>query len=285
MQPSSRSSRDRRGARANSRRHSRPMLPASSRAESSIRRTCRTSFAAQDGYCTIRIDEPVTPLASTGPSGKHWARQASTAPGRRPRVRRPLHVRVWLHGRIFRARETGARRAVVSVRSVRVRTLSDQGDGRYSGRRAEKLPGLDRADTIIIPGWRRRRPAPTRTAANATPRLRARRAALASMSVRTLQRQFRETVGLSPREWIVRERIVLAKDLLEDGRVRLDQIAARVGFRSEESFRRHFRRLVGTSPSAYRQPNGRASRSGAVSRTRIAETHRVSCEPRAGASG
>src|SRR5690606_40578069 len=74
-----------------------------------------------------------------------------------------LPISVWLHGRIFRARETGARRAVVSVRSVRVRTLSDQGDGRYSGRRAEKLPGLDRADTIIIPGWRRRRPAPTRT--------------------------------------------------------------------------------------------------------------------------
>lgn len=87
-----------------------------------------------------------------------------------------------------------------------------------------------------------------------------------SMSVRTLQRQFRETVGLSPREWVVRERVALAKDLLEDGRTRLDKVAASVGFGSQESFRRHFRRLVGTSPSAYRERYARASRSASSAR-------------------
>jgi len=74
----------------------------------------------------------------------------------------------------------------------------------------------------------------------------------ASMSPRTLQRQFRETVGLSPLEWITRERIGIAKDLLECSDAPLGQVAERVGFNSIESFRRHFRLIVGTSPSAYR---------------------------------
>jgi len=74
-----------------------------------------------------------------------------------------------------------------------------------------------------------------------------------SMSPRTLQRKFRETVGMPPQEWVLRERIGIAKDLLEDGSESLQSIASRVGFGSQESFRRHFRRVVGTSPSAYRR--------------------------------
>jgi AraC family transcriptional activator FtrA len=74
----------------------------------------------------------------------------------------------------------------------------------------------------------------------------------ASMSPRTLQRQFRETVGLSPTAWIVRERVGLAKDVLQSSGAPLAAVADRVGFSSVESFRRHFRKVVGTSPSAYR---------------------------------
>lgn len=74
-----------------------------------------------------------------------------------------------------------------------------------------------------------------------------------SMSPRTLQRKFRETVGMPPQEWVLRERIGLAKDLLEVGTESLQSIASRVGFGSQETFRRHFRRVVGTSPSAYRR--------------------------------
>jgi len=82
----------------------------------------------------------------------------------------------------------------------------------------------------------------------------------ASMSPRTLQRQFRETVGLSPHEWVTRERVAAAKDLLERSTARLATVAGQVGFDSIESFRHHFRRIAGTSPSAYRSQFGQTRR-------------------------
>jgi AraC family transcriptional activator FtrA len=73
-----------------------------------------------------------------------------------------------------------------------------------------------------------------------------------SMSPRTLQRQFKETVGLPPYEWLVRERIAMAKDLLQASEQSLPRIAELVGFKSQETFRHHFRRVTGTNPTAYR---------------------------------
>lgn len=75
----------------------------------------------------------------------------------------------------------------------------------------------------------------------------------ASMSPRTLQRQFQETVGLAPYDWLVRERVAIAKDLLQIGTHSLSRVAETVGFNSQETFRRHFRRLAGISPVAYRR--------------------------------
>lgn len=75
----------------------------------------------------------------------------------------------------------------------------------------------------------------------------------AAMSRRTLQRQFRESTQLSPMEWLIRERVAVAKDLLESGRTSVTEIAERAGFGSEESFRRHFRRVAGISPSLYKK--------------------------------
>lgn len=75
----------------------------------------------------------------------------------------------------------------------------------------------------------------------------------ASMSPRTLQRQFQDTVGLGPYEWLIRERVALAKDLLQAGRHSLPHVAEAVGFKSQETFRRHFRRVAGTSPATYRR--------------------------------
>lgn len=75
----------------------------------------------------------------------------------------------------------------------------------------------------------------------------------ASMSPRTLQRQFQETVGFGPYEWLIRERVALAKDMLQAGRHSLPRVAEAVGFKSQETFRRHFRRVAGTSPAMYRR--------------------------------
>ena len=98
----------------------------------------------------------------------------------------------------------------------------------------------------------------------------------ASMSPRTLQRQFKETVGLAPYEWLVRERIAMAKDLLQASEQSLARIAELVGFKSQETFRHHFRRVTGTNPTAYRnqffseatQPRQRKSPKARVVHTR-----------------
>ncbi|MBR8129896.1 transcriptional regulator FtrA [Burkholderia ambifaria] len=86
-------------------------------------------------------------------------------------------------------------------------------------------------------------------------------AAQAAMSTRTLQRQFADATGMSPLTWLIRERVNLAKDMLETHpALSLAQIAARSGFGSEESLRRHFRRVAATSPAAYRRGMDRGVR-------------------------
>jgi len=60
-------------------------------------------------------------------------------------------------------------------------------------------------------------------------------------------------VGFGPYEWLTRERTALAKDLLQSSKQSLPRIAETVGFKSQETFRRHFRRVVGTSPVFYRR--------------------------------
>ncbi|MFZ6770847.1 transcriptional regulator FtrA [Undibacterium sp. Di26W] len=75
----------------------------------------------------------------------------------------------------------------------------------------------------------------------------------AAMSTRTLQRQFKESTGMAPGEWLIRERVAIAKELLESPHTSLTQVAELAGFGSEESLRRHFRRIVANSPGNYRK--------------------------------
>jgi len=77
-------------------------------------------------------------------------------------------------------------------------------------------------------------------------------AGLAGMSSRTLQRRFKDNTGESPGVWLVRERLALARDLLETTDQKIDQVAMRAGFGSSETFRHHFRQNFETSPNAYR---------------------------------
>lgn len=87
----------------------------------------------------------------------------------------------------------------------------------------------------------------------------------AAMSTRSLQRQFSEATGLSPIDWLIRERVALAKDMLEAQDLPMARLAELAGFGSEESLRRHFRAKAGTSPSAYRRRFGSTVTAGSVS--------------------
>ncbi|EPH43632.1 helix-turn-helix domain-containing protein [Streptomyces aurantiacus] len=78
-------------------------------------------------------------------------------------------------------------------------------------------------------------------------------AAHARLSVRTLNRRFRAHTGLSPLQYLLRARLDRARHLLEqDADATIEEIAARVGFGSSASFRRHFRHATGMTPRDYR---------------------------------
>ncbi|MFE2507636.1 GlxA family transcriptional regulator [Streptomyces naganishii] len=78
-------------------------------------------------------------------------------------------------------------------------------------------------------------------------------AARAGMSTRTLNRRFREQTGTTPSRWLHRARVRRAQHLLETTPYPVERIAAQTGFGSPTAFRERFRRVVGTSPRAYRQ--------------------------------
>jgi AraC family transcriptional activator FtrA len=74
----------------------------------------------------------------------------------------------------------------------------------------------------------------------------------AAMSPRTLQREFRAATGESAYAWLIRERMERARELLEQSALPIGDVAELIGLGSLESFRHHFRRVVGTTPSQYR---------------------------------
>jgi transcriptional regulator GlxA family with amidase domain len=78
-------------------------------------------------------------------------------------------------------------------------------------------------------------------------------AAHARMSVRTFTRRFRDEVGLTPGQWLIRQRIEHARQLLESSDLPIDRIAAVAGFGSAASMRQHLGVTLGVSPSAYRR--------------------------------
>ncbi|MEU6649262.1 helix-turn-helix domain-containing protein [Streptomyces sp. NPDC046900] len=78
-------------------------------------------------------------------------------------------------------------------------------------------------------------------------------AARAGTSARTLNRRFREQTGTTPLQWLHRARIRRAQYLLETTSHPVERIATQTGFGSPTAFRDRFKRVVGTSPYAYRR--------------------------------
>jgi transcriptional regulator GlxA family with amidase domain len=75
----------------------------------------------------------------------------------------------------------------------------------------------------------------------------------ASVSVRTLNRQFREHFGTTPLGLLSMMRVDRARRLLESTDLPVDRVAEQSGFGSYASLRHHFLRTVGVSPQKYRQ--------------------------------
>lgn len=74
----------------------------------------------------------------------------------------------------------------------------------------------------------------------------------AGMTPRTLNRRFLSETGLSPMQWILRERVRSAQRLLEHSDAPLEEVARQSGFDSAEKLRERFKGILRVTPSAYR---------------------------------
>ncbi|NUK08164.1 helix-turn-helix domain-containing protein [Streptomyces lunaelactis] len=74
-----------------------------------------------------------------------------------------------------------------------------------------------------------------------------------SMSVRTFTRRFREEVGVSPGQWLTRQRVERARHLLESTDLSVDQVARDAGFGTAQSMRQHLQSVLGVPPTVYRR--------------------------------
>lgn len=74
----------------------------------------------------------------------------------------------------------------------------------------------------------------------------------ANMSTRTYLRLFAKSTGTSPIRWLTTQRIQASLPLLENTHLSIEHVAARVGFERAITYRRHFRRIMRKTPTAYR---------------------------------
>lgn len=74
----------------------------------------------------------------------------------------------------------------------------------------------------------------------------------AHMSPRTFARRFVEETGDTPLQWILHQRVLHARRLLETSPFSVEDVASRCGFGTSSALRRHFARALGTSPTHYR---------------------------------
>lgn len=66
-------------------------------------------------------------------------------------------------------------------------------------------------------------------------------------------RAFRETTGMTPYQWVLRERIDRARDLLRTSNTPLAEVAVACGFSDQSHFTRVFAGIVGTTPGNWRR--------------------------------
>lgn len=81
----------------------------------------------------------------------------------------------------------------------------------------------------------------------------------ALMSSRTFARRFVAEVGITPHQWLLRQRVLRARHLLEQSDASVERISELVGFGSAAVFRQHFRRETGLAPLDYRKRFGAAA--------------------------
>jgi AraC-like DNA-binding protein len=77
-------------------------------------------------------------------------------------------------------------------------------------------------------------------------------AGLANLSICYFVRAFKQSMGITPHDYLVRQRVERTKQLLSGTDMPLSEIALAAGFADQSHFARRFRQYVGMSPRDYR---------------------------------
>jgi AraC-like DNA-binding protein len=77
-------------------------------------------------------------------------------------------------------------------------------------------------------------------------------ATVAGLSVYHFARAFKQSTGVTPHYYLVKRRIDLAKEMLARTEVPVAEIAFATGFSDQSHLARHFRQILGTTPSQFR---------------------------------
>jgi AraC family transcriptional regulator len=81
-------------------------------------------------------------------------------------------------------------------------------------------------------------------------------AGIAGLGERRLRDLFRAATGVAPKEFLIRRRIAEATRMLADPAVRVKAVAQELGFGSDHEFHACFRRVTGSTPTAWRRGGG-----------------------------
>ncbi len=93
-------------------------------------------------------------------------------------------------------------------------------------------------------------------------------AKLCRMSEPNFRRLFHRCFGLSPRDYVLRLRIEVAKSLLKNSAMPVLELSLRAGFPSLSNFNRQFKSFEGISPREYRKAARRTTRDARGTQTR-----------------
>jgi AraC family transcriptional regulator len=81
------------------------------------------------------------------------------------------------------------------------------------------------------------------------------------LSISHFSEMFRTSTGETPHQFVLRQRIERAKEMLRAAEARVLDVAIACGFKTQQHFARVFRRFSGVSPTEYRQEHNESERS------------------------
>jgi len=77
-------------------------------------------------------------------------------------------------------------------------------------------------------------------------------AEIAGMGAHYFSEMFKQSLGISPHQYVLRRRIERGRKLLHNPNVSVLEAAVRSGFSDQSHFTKLFRRIVGVTPTKYR---------------------------------